>query len=251
MTRLHLSTALFAAVVGFVAVAPKASADEWNKKTIITTSEPIEVPGATLPAGTYVFKLVNTTDADRHTVIIQNERENHTYATILAIPNYRIRPTGKTRLMFWETPAGQPKALRAWFYPGDNFGQEFAYKKDRGAQIAQTTTTHEQVPEDSRTETAAAEPAPAPAPAPEAAPAPAPVETAQNTPPPAPEPAPVAAAPTPAPEPAPAPEPTQVAQNNTPNELPQTASNLPLLGLIGFACVGFSLLIGSFAKRMN
>jgi hypothetical protein len=245
MTRLHLSTALFAAVVGFVAVAPKASADEWNKKTIITTSEPIEVPGATLQPGTYVFKLLNTTDADRHTVIIQNERENRTYATILAIPNYRIRPTGKTRLMFWETPAGQPKALRAWFYPGDNFGQEFAYKRDRATQIAQSTTTHEQVPEDNQTETAAAKPAPAPAPAPEAAPAPAPVETAQNTPPPAPE----AAAPPPTP--APAPEPTQVAQNNTPNELPQTASNLPLLALIGFACVGLSLMIGGFVTKMN
>jgi len=249
MNRLHLSTALFAAVLGVVAVAPKAAADEWDKKTIITTNEPIEVPGATLPAGTYVFKLVNTTDADRHTVIIQNERENKTFATILAIPNYRIRPTGKTRLMFWETPAGEPKALRAWFYPGDNFGQEFAYKKDRATQITQIT--HEQVPQDTRTETAAAEPAPAPAPAPE--PAPAPVETAQNTPPPAPEPAPVAEAPAPAPAPAPepAPAPAVIAQNNTPNELPQTASNVPLLALLGFASVAFSLVLGSLVKRLN
>jgi len=249
MTRLHLATALFASVVGFVAVAPNASADEWDRKTIITTSEPIEVPGAVLQPGTYVFKLADTTDASRHTVIIQNERENKTYATILAIPNYRLKPTGKTRLIFWETPAGAPKAIRAWFYPGDNMGQEFAYKKTRATEIAQTTKTTEQVPEDTRTETAAVEPAPAPAPAPEAAPAPAPVETAQNTPPPAPEPAPVATAPAPAPQPAP--EPTTIAQNNTPNELPQTASNLPLLGLIGFACVGLSLMIGSFVKRLN
>ena len=51
--------------------------------------------------------------------------------TILAIPNYRLQPTGKTVFTFWETPPGQPKALRAWFYPGDNFGQEFAYPKIR------------------------------------------------------------------------------------------------------------------------
>lgn len=56
--------------------------------------------------------------------------------TILAIPNYRLKPTGKTVFQFWEVPAGQPRALRAWFYPGDNFGQEFAYPKQTAAQIA-------------------------------------------------------------------------------------------------------------------
>lgn len=239
MNRLYLSTAMLAAAVGFVAVAPNASADQWDRKTIITTTEPIEVPGALLQPGTYVFKLADTTDASRHTVIIQNERENHTYATILAIPNYRLKPTGKTRFMFWETPAGQPKALRAWFYPGDNMGQEFAYKKERATEISQTT--HTEVPQ--QPQVAAVEPAPAPAP--EAAPEPAPVETAQNTPPPAPEPP--AAEPAPAPEPAP----VEVAQNNTPAELPQTASNIPLLALAGFACVGLSLMIGTFVKRLS
>jgi hypothetical protein len=251
MNRLQLSTALFAAVVGFVAVAPKAAADEWDKKTIITTNETIEVPGATLPPGTYVFKLLDTTDANRHTVIIQNERENHTYATILAIPNYRIRPTGSSRFMFWETPAGQPKALRAWFYPGDNFGQEFAYKKQRASEIAQTTTTHEQVPQapeetataqtqtqaqtqtdtntNTNTNTQIAEAAPAPAPAPEPAPAPA-VQA-------------------PAPEPAPAP--AVVAQNNTPRELPQTASNYPALALAGFVSLGFALMLGILVRKLG
>jgi LPXTG-motif cell wall-anchored protein len=239
MNRLHISTALFAAVVGIVAVAPKAAADEWDKKTVITTNEPIEVPGATLPAGTYVFKLVNTTDADRHTVIVQNERGNHTYATILAIPNYRIRPTSKTRITFWETPAGAPKAVRAWFYPGDNFGQEFAYKKDRATQISQVT--HEQVPQEPAPQVAAAEPPPAPAPAP---------QVADNTPPPAPEPAPAVAEVAPAPAPAPEPAPV-IAQNTTPHELPQTASNIPLLAFVGFSALALAALLGSFVRRLS
>jgi LPXTG-motif cell wall-anchored protein len=238
MNRLHITTALFAAVVGIVAVAPKAAADEWDKKTIITTNETIEVPGATLPPGTYVFKLVNTTDADRHTVIIQNERENHTFATILAIPNYRLQPKDKTTITFWETPAGEPKAVRAWFYPGDNFGQEFAYKRDRATQITQTT--HEEVPAEP-VQTAAAEPPPPPAPEP----APAPVEVAQVPPPP--PPAPVAEAPAPAP----APEPVVIAQDTTPTELPQTSSNMPLLALLGFALVGFASILGLFVKRLS
>jgi hypothetical protein len=244
MNRLQLSTALFAAVVGFVAVAPKAAADEWDRKTIITTNETIEVPGATLPPGTYVFKLLDTTDANRHTVIIQNERENHTYATILAIPNYRLRPTGTSRFMFWETPAGQPKALRAWFYPGDNMGQEFAYKKQRSVEIAQSTTSHEQVPQApeetatvaqnqtvTNTETNTN------------------TEVAQVTPPPAPEPAPAAVDNTPAPAPEPAP--AVIAQNNTPTELPQTASSYPALALVGFVSLGFALMLGFLVRRLS
>ena len=55
----------------------------------------------------------------------------------MAVPNLRLRPTSKTVFQFWETPAGQPKALRAWFYPGDNFGQEFVYPKTKSVEIAQ------------------------------------------------------------------------------------------------------------------
>ncbi|MDP9054810.1 MAG: LPXTG cell wall anchor domain-containing protein [Acidobacteriota bacterium] len=230
MNRLEATTALFAAAVGIVAVAPRAAADEWDKKTVITTTEVLEVPGATLPAGTYVFKLLTNPDAQRHTVIVQNERENHTYATILAIPNYRLEPKGKTTLTFWETPAGQPKAVRAWFYPGDNVGQEFAYKKERATQIAETT--HEEVPAEP-IQTVAVEAAPAQASEPQA-------EVAQNTPPPAP----VAEAS--APEAAPA-----IAQDTTTHELPQTASNMPLIAMIGFALVGFSSILGLFAKRLS
>jgi hypothetical protein len=180
-------------------------------------------------------------------VIIQNERENHTYATILAIPNYRIRPTGTSRFMFWETPAGQPKALRAWFYPGDNFGQEFAYKKHRATEIAQTTTTHEEVPqapEETTTATAQTQ---------TDATTQSNTEVAQVTPPPAPAPAPapVAEAPAPAPAPEPAPAPAVIAQNNTPTELPQTASSYPTLALIGFLSLGFALMIGALVRKLD
>ena len=72
----------------------------------------------------------------RHIVQIFDKDRQHVITTILAIPNYRLQPTGDTVFQFWEVPAGQPRALRAWFYPGDNFGQEFAYPKQTAAQIA-------------------------------------------------------------------------------------------------------------------
>ena len=89
----------------------------------------------TLQPGEYVMVLVDSL-SDRHIVRIFDKDQEHVITTILAIPNYRLQPTGKTVFQYWEVPAGQPRALRAWFYPGDNFGQEFAYPKQTAAQIA-------------------------------------------------------------------------------------------------------------------
>jgi len=88
-----------------------------------------------LPAGTYVFKLLDS-QTDRHIVQIFNKDETQIIATILAIPNYRLRATGKTVVTFRERPAGEPEALRAWFFPGENYGQEFVYPKARAVELA-------------------------------------------------------------------------------------------------------------------
>jgi hypothetical protein len=135
-----MSLKAFAATLGLASLAltPAAMADQWNKKTYITINESIQVPGKVLAPGKYVMKLADS-QSNRHIVQIYNEREDQLQTTVLAIPNYRLRPTGKTEFQWWETPAGQPKAIRAWFYPGDNFGQEFAYPKTEAVAIAKTT----------------------------------------------------------------------------------------------------------------
>src|ERR1043165_870660 len=118
-----------------------AGAQSYNKKTSVTFSAPVEIPGVNaqvLPAGTYIFKLLDSL-SDRHIVQVFNKEENHIYATILAIPNYRLRATDKTVMTFAERAAGQPQAIRAWFYPGDNWGQEFVYPKKRALQLAKVT----------------------------------------------------------------------------------------------------------------
>lgn len=220
--------ALAVASVGLlgIALAPSARADEWNKKTILTVNETIQIPNKVLPPGKYVMKLMDS-PSNRHIVQVFNADETHLETTILAIPNYRLEPTGKTVFTFWETPPGQPKALRAWFYPGDNFGQEFAYPKSAAVQIAQVShapvpTTEAQQPSElatapvgtvneQGTETPMKEEAP---------------QVAQADPPPAPEPAPAPAAPAPAPQ-----------------ELPKTASPYPLIGLAGLLSLGLFCLL--------
>jgi len=115
-----------------------ARADEWNKKTTMTFNQPVELPGIVLPAGTYVFKLLDST-SDRHIVQVFNADETKIFATILAIPDYRLTPTDKTVVHFTERPRNTPEAVHEWFYPGDNFGQEFVYPKARAMALAEET----------------------------------------------------------------------------------------------------------------
>jgi hypothetical protein len=146
MNFLKAAPAVLCAAVISTAFSPNVRADDWNQKTVVTFSGPVETPGvhmqgwAVLPAGTYVFKLLDS-QSDRHIVQIFNQDETVVYATILAIPNYRLRATGKTVITFRETPPGQPEALRAWFYPGNNFGQEFVYPKEKAIELAKETNT--------------------------------------------------------------------------------------------------------------
>jgi hypothetical protein len=219
--------------------AVNVQADTFDKKTVMTFSEPFEVPGVDaqiLPAGTYVFKVFESF-GDRNIVQIFNADETHLFTTILAINNYRLKPTEKTVVTFKERGEGQPEAIKAWFYPDNAFGQEFVYSKKRALELAkivnepvlampiETNTappaevlknvqleaiqpTGEEVPVSSVVEN--------------------PPQRAAVT-------MPVAAAPVSAPA-----ETTEVAQ-----ALPHTASSLPLAGLIGLIslCAGFALVI--------
>jgi hypothetical protein len=91
----------------------------------VTVDQSIQVPGKVLPAGTYVFKLLNSDDPTR--VSIFNADETHLITTVVGISDSRIQISDKTVLQFEERPSGQPEALKAWFYPGDDSGVEFVY----------------------------------------------------------------------------------------------------------------------------
>jgi len=116
-------------------------ADDYNRRTVVTFSEPVMVAGVpvvTLEPGTYVLKLAGSQNS-RNIVQVFNERGNKLFTTVLAIPNFRVVRTGKSQFSFWETPRGNPTALKAWFYPGDHWGQEFVYPKGLAAKLARDT----------------------------------------------------------------------------------------------------------------
>ena len=231
-----LALAATSALVSSMTVK-RAAADEWNKKTVLTVNEPIQVTDTVLDPGKYVLMLDNSS-SNRHIVRIFNEDQNHLIGTVMAIPNYRVQPTGNSRFQFWETPQGTAKALRAWFAPGDNFGQEFPYPKHPQVLTAAVSTPPPVVstPPQAAIRTQPAAPASQEANAPLPEPSPAPPEVAQNT---------------PSPE-QPNNRPPEQSSNNAapqepqPRELPQTASPYTWFGFAGVAFLGLAGLIRLF-----
>ena len=220
-----------------VFAAPNAKADELNRKTVITFSEPVEVGGSgaqVLPAGTYVFKIMDS-PGNLHIVQISNRDETHVYTTVLAIANYRMKATDKTVMTFRERPAGQPEALKAWFYPGREWGEQFVYDRPKAIQLAKETNeivlSTPIVQAAAPIETLIAAPVEAVNPNGET------LDVAQVVEAP---PAPVAIAALPAPV---AQAPVEVAS------LPKTASNLGLIGLCGMMLLGAGFLLPVLFKK--
>ena len=222
MNRFKVVTIILAFALVALAFPPGAEADEWNRKTTVTFDAPVEVPGVdaqVLPAGTYVFKIMDS-PSNRHIVRIFSEDETHVYTTILAIPNYRMRSTDKTVMTFGERAAGEPQAIRTWFYPGRNWGEEFVYPKKRALELARLVnepvlaTTVELSPT-------------------------APIETLEQ--------APIVAV-TPRGEEVPVAEVVQARPVETAARLPQTASPLAFLALIGLLSLGAGIAL-SLARK--
>jgi len=237
------------------ALAPSLSADPWNKKTIVDFPSSVEVPGAVLQPGKYVMKLVDS-QSNRHIVQISNAREDHVFATILAIPNYRQEPADKTVLTFYEVRGGQPEPLKAWFYPGDNYGQEFAYSKRRAREIADAS--HQEVRTATGKESPTAEVAmktaepPAPEPAPVTKEEPVNETTAAVEQPKAEDsPKAIEEEPEQAPAPAPATATPETRSSATPQEMPATASPVPLVGLAGLSSFIAALAARTIRKKLS
>jgi hypothetical protein len=226
MKLFHKLVVLFGLALFCADYSSIVRADEWDKATKVTFGEAVQVPGAVLEPGTYVFKLADS-QSDRHIVQIFNEDHTALITTVLAVPNYRLEPAGKTILTYDERPAAQPVALAAWFYPGDNFGQEFIYPKSRARELSRLN--HREVPSTDSDEGAPSE---------------RPTSNAEETvTPPQPK---VESNPTPT-EPTPRPAAAQPAPTSVPTaspearQLPQTASLLPVVGIVGFALLGAAL----------
>ena len=142
-TRIRLSNlglALGLVIAGLLCgfSVPSAHADEWNQETVLTFSQPVEIPGQILPAGTYRFLLVDST-SNRNIVQIFSSDWSKLYATLFTVASERWEPTGETAIRFAERPSDQPEAITTWFYPGEITGHEFIYWGKEARELATDT----------------------------------------------------------------------------------------------------------------
>jgi hypothetical protein len=210
----------------FSALATPAStmADEWDKATQLTFSEPVEVPGMVLTAGTYWFTLADD-DSDRNIVQVWNAERTELLTTILAVPDYRLQPTGRTVIHFEERPSDQPEAIHSWFYPGANFGEEFVYPKAKATILAkQTSKPVLSMPDEHPSEAAKLKQTPVNA----VTPSGEEIDLAEIV----------------------LTQPVVVPQAAAPNSLPNTGSFFPLVGLVGLLALSGAIVLRGVARRM-
>jgi hypothetical protein len=136
MGRIRSVLAATCAVVLLTAAGASTQTTQ-DRVTNVTFSGPVAIPGKTLPAGTYQFKLFDS-PADRHIVQVFSQ-DQKLIATLLAVPAERPVERGAPVVTFKETRADQPPAVRYWFYAGERSGNELVYPKSQALTIAQAS----------------------------------------------------------------------------------------------------------------
>jgi hypothetical protein len=135
-------------------VAAPVSAQPLDKRTLFTFSGPVTLPGVTLPAGRYLFRLADPNSSSK-VVQVLNADGTKPYGLFFTIPAERLEPASSPEVHFMETASGTPAAIRTWWYPGERRGYEFIFPKEQARRLArgasqsvlttdaQTTTTEQ------------------------------------------------------------------------------------------------------------
>jgi hypothetical protein len=132
MKRLMTSASVLVVLV--LCMASGANAITSDKRTLFTFSTPVALPGVTLPAGTYMFRLADP-DSTRRVIQVSNEKGNKSYAMLLTTPSEPRDASGEPEIQFMETVSGAPVAVQAWWYSGESIGYEFMYPKSQRANL--------------------------------------------------------------------------------------------------------------------
>jgi hypothetical protein len=116
-------------------VASVAYAQPSDNRTYFTFSAPVTVPGATLPAGKYLFRIADGTTS-RKVVNILSEDGRKSLAMLHTIPNQAREAPKDPEIRFMEVSAGVPPPVKTWWYPGRSIGYEFIYPRKQALELA-------------------------------------------------------------------------------------------------------------------
>jgi len=137
--RLITSACAAALLTTMSAVPARAQGGPMDSRTEFTFNRPVELPNVTLPPGTYIFRFVDATTGRTVIQVQAKDAGSKNYGLFMTISAQRPRPSDEAELRFLETPAGQPAAVKTWWYPGNTIGREFIYPKSQAKRLAQVT----------------------------------------------------------------------------------------------------------------
>lgn len=213
LTRLLLMSALIL-VIGVIS-APNAMA-QIAETSFLQVTDPLDVGGTVLEPGTYVIRVLPGY-TNRNLLQITNEDRSKIFATVLSIPHAYPVGVGEsnTEYVLYPAIAGTTRALRTWYAVNSTSkgGHDIVYPEKRAMELAPVVQEPvyaykgEAKPEALVT-------------------APLVIVTPKKE---------IVAYV----EPTPAPRPMQVAKN----ELPATASRLPLAAALGLLLIGVAVVI--------
>lgn len=139
MTRGKFVWILRAVVAGAALYSGIARAETFDKRTVFSFNQPIALPGVTLPAGDYLFRIVDTTTSRKVIQVLSGDGKTP-YAMLHSIPEVRRDASRNPEVRFMETAKGHPNAIKTWWYPHETIGYEFIYPKHQARELAKAVT---------------------------------------------------------------------------------------------------------------
>ena len=136
-----ITAACATAFMATMSPTPAQAQSTLDARTEFTFNQPVELPGTTLPPGTYVFRFIDATSGRKVMQVQARDASSKNYGLFITISAQRAQPSDDAELRFMETPAGQPAAVKTWWYPGNTIGREFIYPKEQARKLAQATNS--------------------------------------------------------------------------------------------------------------
>ncbi len=125
--RKVIQTLFGAALVGVLVTSPIGATMNPAKTTYFTFSKAVQLPGVALPAGSYVFEVV---DPETGGSVVRVASRDRSKIYLTRVTNRVERPRSREmepRIVFGEAPAGQLPPVRSWFPHGETIGRAFIY----------------------------------------------------------------------------------------------------------------------------
>jgi LPXTG-motif cell wall-anchored protein len=136
--RAFKSLVFFSCAVSLMTSTASAQTQTHDRRVYYTFSGKVEIPNSTLPAGRYLFHLVDESSGRKMVEVRNADNKSLGMFRTTIVQRTDIPKTSEVRFM--EAPAGAPPAIRTIWYEGERGGRELIYPREQALRIARATS---------------------------------------------------------------------------------------------------------------